>query len=390
MTDTPATRPSTESPRAGAVDPSAQFAALELMVSVLASAEEETGPDALFSSLAEAVCRMTSMSRAVLFLYDDVLREVRVAGIHGVDPALFEAGQVSLESAPIAAQALAEDRVIEVRTDAGDSLAPEYAPLVLDRALVCTPMAAAGRHIGVILADREPDAPPLEDGERDLLWVFGKLAALASMAGTATRKSERARVLEHRLELARDLHERVVQRLFGVSLALAADAELDREGRTRCADELTEAAADLRFLVQRPDGSPRRQAQRTLEQEIGRLQREHPELGIEMGELAAGSPPEGLESVVQSVLAEAIRNAHKHAQPTRVEVRTRGEEGAFVLEVENDGVAERPAAANGRGVVGLGLRLAAFDALEYGGFVEFGPKGQGAWQVKLVLPGGQS
>jgi signal transduction histidine kinase len=248
-------------------------------------------------------------------------------------------------------------------------------------------MAAAGRHIGVILADREPDAPPLEDGERDLLWVFGKLAALAAMAGTATHKSERARLLEHRLELARDLHERVVQRLFGVSLALSADAELDRDGRDRCADELTEAAADLRFLVQRPDGAPRRQAQRSLGSEIDRLRREHPELGIEAGDLAAGSPPEGLESVVQSVLAEAIRNAHKHAAPTRVEVRTRLEEGAFVLEVENDGVGMRPA-MNGSTVVGLGLRLAAFDALEFGGFVEFGPKEAGTWQVKLVLPGG--
>jgi signal transduction histidine kinase len=370
-----------------AVDPAAPFAALELMAAVLAHADEDTAPDALFSALAEAVCRLTSMTRAVLFLYDEVLREVRVAGIHGVDAALFQAGQVSLESAPIAARALSEDRVIEVRTDAGEALAPEYAPLVLDRALVCTPMAAAGRHIGVILADREPDAPPLEDGERDLLWVFGKLAALAAMAGTATRKSERARLLEHRLELARDLHERVVQRLFGVSLALSADAELDRDGRTRCADELTEAAADLRFLVQRPDGSPRRQAQRSLGGEIDRLRREHPELGIEAGDLAAGSPPEGLESVVQSVLAEAIRNAHKHAAPTRVEVRTRLEEGAFVLEVENDGVGMRPA-TNGSTVVGLGLRLAAFDALEFGGFVEFGPKEPGTWQVKLVLPGG--
>jgi hypothetical protein len=34
----------------------------------------------------------------------------------------------------------------------------------------------------------------------------------------------------------------------------------------------------------------------------------------------------------------------------------------------------------------MGLRLAAFEALESGGIVEFGPAGAGRWRVRLTVP----
>jgi hypothetical protein len=55
-------------------------------------------------------------------------------------------------------------------------------------------------------------------------------------------------------------------------------------------------------------------------------------------------------------------------------------DGAFVLEVSNDGVTGRPRRA------GMGLRLAAFEALQNGGIVEFGEREPGTWQVRLVVP----
>jgi hypothetical protein len=58
----------------------------------------------------------------------------------------------------------------------------------------------------------------------------------------------------------------------------------------------------------------------------------------------------------------------------------------FSVEVRNDGVH----AARDAGVgAGMGLRLASFEALQHGGFVEFGadktcdPPG---WRVRLVVP----
>jgi len=34
----------------------------------------------------------------------------------------------------------------------------------------------------------------------------------------------------------------------------------------------------------------------------------------------------------------------------------------------------------------MGLRLAAFEALQVGGFVEFGSREENRWQVRLVVP----
>ena len=86
--------------------------------------------------------------------------------------------------------------------------------------------------------------------------------------------------------------------------------------------------------------------------------------------------------MAQSVLREAIRNATKHADPTCIEVRLRDSDGAFVLEIINDGVA--PSAA--KSAAGVGLRLAAFEALESGGIVDFGPDGSDRWRVRLTVP----
>jgi signal transduction histidine kinase len=74
-----------------------------------------------------------------------------------------------------------------------------------------------------------------------------------------------------------------------------------------------------------------------------------------------------------------LRNADKHAQPSQVQVRVGSLDGAFVLEVRNDG-----ARSVTRGT-GMGLRLAAVEALGQGALVEFGREGD-EWRVRLVGP----
>ena len=92
--------------------------------------------------------------------------------------------------------------------------------------------------------------------------------------------------------------------------------------------------------------------------------------------------PARLEPLAQSVLREAVRNAGKHADPTSIDVRLAQIDGALLVEVVNDGVPSvRPTHA-----AGMGLRLAAFEALEQGGVVEFGPAGAGRWRVRLTVP----
>jgi signal transduction histidine kinase len=355
--------------------------ALELIVEVLSQSEPGSTSDGFYDRLCEAVCRLARMRRALIFRYDSADRRVRAAGAHGMDLEQFASGYVTVESAPIAAQALRKDTVVEVVGDLSGQVPDEYWALVSEPArLVCAPMVAAGRSIGVILADRLMTAPPLDDADRRLLWTLGKAAALASVARIVSTQFERASQLEQRIDLAREIHEGVIQRLFGVSMALDGAGELPAAARQRCASETQAALSDLRTALQRPLGRAPRATQTTLTAEVQRLAYAHPDLGLVLEQGGPGDVPTRLEPLAQSVLTEAVRNAHKHAKPTRVSVRTGRADGAFWLEVVNDGVGGAQKRA------GMGLRLAALEALGSNGVVEFGEREPGTWQVRLVVP----
>jgi signal transduction histidine kinase len=362
--------------------PAVNVEVLELFAEVLSQSEGSSaaGED-FYDRLCEAVCRLARMRRAIIFRYDAARRRVRATGAHGLDLEQFARAHVTVESAPIAARSLREDRVLEVTGNVAGEFPEEYAGLFPEPVrLVCAPMTAAGRAIGVILADRLLSSPPLGEAEVHLLWTLGKAAALVSVARIVVTQAEKSHQLEQRIDLAREIHEGVIQRLFGVSMALDGDGDLPAAARERCASETQGALADLRIALQRPLGRAPRATQTTFLEEVERLSRVHPDLGVMLESGGPGDVPERLEPLAQSVLREAVRNAQKHANPTRVTVRVGRFDGTFVLEVANDGVSGRQRQA------GMGLRLAALEALQSGGVIEFGARGPGTWQVRLVVP----
>jgi signal transduction histidine kinase len=360
--------------------PAYSIAALELLNDVLAQVDGDHGSEEFYSRLAEAVCRLAQMRRAVIFRYDDARRRVHAAGAYGIGLDRFTSGEIKVEAAPVARRALTEDRVIEVLGDHGHEISDDFAELVGAHPIVYVPIVAAGRWLGVILAEPEPGAAPLDSRHRDLLWILGKTLALASTSRIATTLGEQARELEERIDFARNIHEGVVQRLFGVSLVLSSEQPLTAEARARCAQEVGGALGELRSALQRPLGRSAAPTGTTLRAELDRLCAEHADLGLVV-EGSVVSVPQSLEALAQSVLTEAVRNARKHSDARRIVVRTHTGEGTLVVEVENDGVPLERAASTG-----VGLRLAALEALQSGGLVEFGERAPGTWVVRLVVP----
>jgi signal transduction histidine kinase len=354
---------------------------LEVFVELLADLDNDTTSTEFYDRICEAICRLTTMRRAAIFMADTGRRRARVVGAYGTsftELATLEPTP-TLISAPIARRALIEDEVVVVSEGIKDQLPSDYAEMFGITTLVCTPLSAAGRAYGVICADRGGGKFELTDGERHLLWTLGKTAALVATARNATRQQERTRRLGERLELAREIHERVMQRLFGVSLALSAEKPLDRDERDRCLAEMQEALSDLRSALERPLAPVSGDTGTTLAAEVARLvQTPGPTVHVTWPDEVG--VPVGVEPLAQSVLAEALRNISKHAAPSVVELVVAGDADTFSLEVRNDGVA--PGA---RGA-GMGLRLAAFEALQHGGVVDFGAPDEGLWRVRLVVP----
>jgi signal transduction histidine kinase len=318
------------------------------------------------------------MERAGLFLYDRTLRTVRAVGSAGVDPDLLEGVEGTLEETPIAQRALASDSVAEASESLEREVPARYARFAGITTLTCTPVSASGRWFGVIFADRGGGRFALTDEERGTMWTLGKLAALAASVERATNQRESARRLSERIALIQQIHERVIQRLFGLLLALGSEESLSAEQRAVCHDEVRKVLHELRTALGSSLAPPTKHGNATVRQIVDRVA-VHQE-GLTINWQAGVEVPSDIEPLAQSVLLEALRNADKHAKPGSVTINVDRGDGTFVLEVVNDGVGP-----TGMGT-GLGLRMASLEALEHSGIVEFGPLPPDRWHVRLLVP----
>lgn len=353
---------------------------VEVLAGLLAELDAATESGVFYDRVCRAVCTLTTMRRAAVLLYDHAYRTVVPMGSHGLDPELVGQIEGTLEETPLAQMALEQDRVVEVSGDLTPYLPDRYAELAEGTTITCTPIAAARRWLGVILADRGGEEFALDDGERETMMTLGRLAALTASVEHSTEQREGRRRLAERVELTRELHESAIQRLFGVALALGSDDGLPAAERRRCQEELRAVVGDLRRALTRPVARSRSVDRTSLAEALGRLRARRAELRV-VWEEGTEVPPE-LEPLAQSVLSEALRNADRHAEATEIEVRVSADGETFTLAVENDGADGNRATGGG----GLGLRLAVLEALHHEGLVEFGAAPGGRWRVRLLVP----
>lgn len=353
---------------------------MDLLAGLIAEVDSARAGDEFYDHVCEALCRLTSLERAALVLYDPASRAVRPAGCFGADRALVAQIEGTLDETPMAQRALAEDRVVWASDQLERELPPRYARFAGITTILCAPIAAGGRWFGVMFADRgggrfEPSAEELQT-----TLTLGRLAALAAGVERATRQGERARRLSERILLVREIHERAMQRLFGVTLALGSGEALSASDRQACHDELQAALADLRLALDRAVDAAPPPSGRPLRELVARRAERTPQLGVRWD--AGVDVPARLEPVAQAVFVEALRNCEKHADAARIDVSIRQHGDAFELEIASDGA--RPA-ARGPGS-GLGLRLLTLEALQHDALVEYGPLEGGRWHVRLVGP----
>jgi len=359
---------------------SGELQAVEVISDLLLGIDEGAPPSAFFGSLCQALCRLTSLTRAVLFSYDPSQRRVRALGAHGLEVEPYLDLHVTIDSVPVARESLERDEVLEVVGGADFQIPPDLRERLEGLKLVCTPMQAAGRCVGVVIGERDPEVEEISEEEKLLLKTIGKAIAMAVVAREVTRYHERSKQLQQRIRLAQEIHDAVVQRLFGVSLVLSSGAELDEETRGRCAEEVERALADLRAALRRPLGE-QPPSQPNLREELCRQRQANPRQALRV----VGDPervPAELAGLAHAVLVEGLRNARKHARPTLLEVAIGEADGAFSLTVVNDGV-ERCAPTPRPGI---GLHLLSLEAVSHGGTVEWGPIPGGRWRLALQVP----
>ena len=118
---------------------------LEVFVELLAKIDTDTSSTEFYDRICEAICRLTTMRRAAIFMADAARRRVRAVGAHGTSFSQLATLRPTLVNTPIAQRALLEDKVVVVSERIEDAVPPDYADVLGITTLVCTPMSAAGR-----------------------------------------------------------------------------------------------------------------------------------------------------------------------------------------------------------------------------------------------------
>src|SRR5579864_796814 len=118
-----------DSVSAGSEHPPSLFAGvepLEVFVELLAEIDVQTSSTEFYDRICEAICRLTTMRRAAIFMADADRGRVRAVGSHGIQFSQLASLRPTLVNTPIAQRALLEDQVVVISERVEEAVPPEY------------------------------------------------------------------------------------------------------------------------------------------------------------------------------------------------------------------------------------------------------------------------
>ncbi len=223
------------------------------------------------------------------------------------------------------------------------------------------------------LTDKE-GAEEFSDGDQALIATFAAHAALALENARLHERSRELSIVEERNRLARELHDAVTQKLFGVVLAAeSGSALLERDPAgsgvqlALVRDLAREAMEELRSVIVhlRPAALESQGLAEALAKHVEVLRRVH---GRAIALTSEGDAPvaAAIEGDVFRIAQEALHNALRHADASRIDVVLRCATDRVALAVSDDGRGFEPA-ARGLRSRSLGLTTMAERAKAAGG-----------------------
>jgi signal transduction histidine kinase len=222
------------------------------------------------------------------------------------------------------------------------------------------PLIVRGSAFGTLAVANHADGRPFDDEDLGLVQTFAGQAAVALEYGRGQRDLQRLAVLEDRERIAKDLHDGVIQSLFAVGMGLqgtatmSGDAELQRRIGS-AVEDMDRVIRDLRNYIF--GLRPGILADRQLDQALRGLAEDFQEKSgvvtvVEVDPRIAAELSSRATDIVQ-VVREALSNVGRHAQAATCRISLRAEDGAAILEIDDDGTGFDLEWARGKGQ-GLG------------------------------------
>ncbi|MFK8025392.1 MAG: PAS domain-containing sensor histidine kinase [Ilumatobacter sp.] len=175
--------------------------------------------------------------------------------------------------------------------------------------------------------------------------IDDELLTIAAVRDQSERQATMAKValMKDRERIARDIHDMVIQRIFGAGMQLQAvfghvESDVIKDRLTQVTDELDETIRQLRHAIFQLGTDD---AHQTLSAHLAAVaeERSHhlgflPDLSVS-GDLDA--LPDYLGDQLVATLTEALSNVARHANATRASIRIVSSDGTVELDVRDNG-----------------------------------------------------
>ncbi|MFN8035604.1 MAG: GAF domain-containing sensor histidine kinase [Acidimicrobiia bacterium] len=232
-------------------------------------------------------------------------------------------------------------------------------------------------------------APEFSGEDESLVVALATAAAMAVENARLSSRLEEAAIVADRERIARDLHDKVIQRLFATGMSLQAAARRamlpDVGARIdQAVDELDETIREIRTTIFALE--PRSTAGRSIRAEIlGVIAEATNRLGFQPHIHFDGpidhTVPGPVADHLLAVLREALSNVVRHSEASRVDVVVRAEADLTLRVLDNGVGSTGRAAGKGRGLENLAARAA-----QLGGFFAVGPGANGGTTLEWRVP----
>jgi signal transduction histidine kinase len=218
------------------------------------------------------------------------------------------------------------------------------------RSFLGVPIVARGSVIAAFYVTDKEGADEFSGEDQRLIEMLAAHAAVAIENARLLERSRELSIVEERNRLARELHDAVSQKLFGLVLgAESAGTLLDRDPHAaaeqvaRLGELAQEALGELRGLVfeLRPASLEDEGLAATLRKQVDVLERVHGR-AIEVRIAGSANCAPEAEGEVLRVAQEALNNALRHAEAERIELRMEARDGRLIVTVADDGIGFDP------------------------------------------------
>ena len=268
--------------------------------------------------------------------------------------------------------------------------------------LLGVPIKSAGKIIGnLYMCDKITVNSSGQEGNEDftkrnqeVLEMFATQAAIAIENAQLYRKTQRLSILEERERFGMDMHDGIIQSIFGTGLILE-NAQLSIKSNPEGAESqigeamqaLNDVNRDIRnyILGLRPNRFQGRDLIAGLE-ELMRDLRANSFLTVNLhqsGDDYSSLAPEQTVQILH-IAQEGLNNIRKHARAVKVNIRLEHKDGNFLLVIEDDGIGFDPKLTvpdETRGIKNMHERAKSLN-----GKLQIKSKKGGKTRISLLMP----